>query len=269
MAKPSPSDHESLVTQRGVLGFLEDGAFIEWLSQYGKFIAYGLVALLALLILVYRFSSSHTAKVEQDYIQASNDFVSFVRSTDGKEGAPMKETLQRLTTLMQQHPELHAAYDGALAQTLLNRGQVAEAKPFATATLKRTQSNHLTSYADYASTTLMISEQHYQEALEKALALQKTLSEELKNGDSGFGEELFALNLLRIGMLQQQLGDQKAELITWKEWLYYAGLEDSPQPSLIKINPQVFRAVIQQLAIGSISLPDYIALRQKVLKGQP
>jgi hypothetical protein len=83
--------------------------------------------------------------------------------------------------------------------------------------------------------------------------------------DRSFGDELFALNLLRIAILQQQLGDRPGELQTWREWKRYAGLEKGDSNSL-KVSPVAFRYAIQQLAIGSVSLPDYIAHREKELK---
>ncbi len=71
--------------------------------------------------------------------------------------------------------------------------------------------------------------------------------------------------MFRIGMLQQEFGANEAELRTWQAWKQYADLETG-QPLAAKVDSAAFRAVIQQLAIGSFSLPDYIAYREKALQ---
>ncbi len=125
-----------------LLDSFEEGRLAEWLSKQGKNITYALIALIAILVIFYRFSTSHTAKQELDYIQASQDFTLFTRANSA-DAAASQAALHKLTSAMASHPELHAAYDGTIAQTLLDRSQVTEALPFATATLTRTSSNKL------------------------------------------------------------------------------------------------------------------------------
>jgi hypothetical protein len=124
-------------------------------------------------------------------------------------------------------------------------------------------------YADFATTTLLISDHKYDEALKAALALQQKMNDEIavipSTSDRSFGDELFALNLLRVAILQQQAGDAAGELKSWQQWKQYAGLENAGTSGL-KVSPVAFRYSIQQLAIGSISLPDYIASRESQLK---
>ncbi len=250
------------------LNSLEEGALTEWLARYGKTIIYGLVAFVAILILVYRLSTGHAVKAEQEYFQAANDYALFTQEGPTKDSPNTNDAFQRLLTIMARHPELHAAYDGALAQTLLNRGQLAEAKPLAIATLERTKSDDLPMYSQYASASLLISEERYQEALDKSQALQQQMIETIGRQpvaqERSFGDELFAFNLLRIAMLEQQLGDTQAELKTWHIWKQYAALE-AAKDLPAKVDAQAFRTVIQQLAIGTLALPDYIAYREKVL----
>lgn len=251
------------------LDSLDEGAFTEWLSKYGKTIIYGLIAFVAVLIIVYRFSTGHAVKAEQEYMQAANDYALFTQEAQTKDPAATNSALIRLLGIMGRHPELHAAYDGALVQTLLNRGQITEARPLATKTLARIKSDDLPMYHQYATATLSISEERYQEALDSAKALQQQMIETIGRQpaaqDRSFGDELFAFNLLRIAMLEQQLGDTQAELKTWHIWKQYAALETAKDlPAAV--DAQAFRTVIQQLAIGSLSLPDYIAYREKALE---
>lgn len=267
MAKPIPmlKNPQKEDQKSTFLDFLDEGAITDWLADNGKNILYGLAGLIALLVIIFAVSHSDRSKAEQEYLQAANDFAYFSKAYDAKNPAQVNDVLSRLNNIMAKHPELHAAYDGALAQTLLNRSQTEEAKPFAQATLKRVKSNDLPFYNDYAATTLLISQEQFKEALEQTLALQQKMAADLASPSRSFGDELFALNLLRIAMLQGELGDKNAEMQTWQEWKSYAGLGSQSQATG-NVNPQAFRSIIQKLAIGSISLADYISYRENFLK---
>lgn len=267
MSHTTPHNTQTTAQKSSLLDYFDEGRLTDWLAEHGKNIIYGLAGLIALLIIVYAFSSGQSSKAEQEYIQAANDFAFFSKANETQDQALVKDSYERLKSLMAKHPELHAAYDGALAQIFLTRLLPNDAKPYAVATLARVKSNDLPFYNDYAETTLLISQQDYKKALENATALQQKMSEIIANQSTtrSFGDELFALNLLRIGMLQQEAGDQAAELKTWQEWKQYAGL-NTVKTTALKVNPQAFRAVMQQLAIGAISLPDYITYRENLLK---
>lgn len=260
------------ISDKSPLNFFEEGQLTDWLSKNGKYIAYALIGLLTLFVILYRYSSSQAKQSEQDYLQASTDFVKFAKANPSVDIEISNTALQNLQAIMKKHPELHAAYDGMLAQILLNQGREAQAQPFAEATLNRTKIDDLPFYADFASTTLIIEKQDYKAALERAQALQLKMSDAISanpNSDQrSFGEELFAANLFRIAMLQQQLNDYSAELATWQLWKQYAGLDGTKKELSLKVNQQAFRTFIQQLAIGTISLPDYISYRESVLKKQ-
>lgn len=269
MANNSQSKINASITKESALNFMEEGQLVEWLSKNGKYIAYALFGLLVLFVILYRYSSSKSTQSEHDYIQAGNEFFSFVRGNDATDKAKSDAAFQSLIALMEKHPELHAAYDGTIAQTLFNRGNASEAMPFAQATLKRTQIDDLPYYTNFGNNTLLIEAGNHKEALEKSQILQQKMNAALNEstipGQRGFGEELFAMNLFRIGMLQQLLNDAAGELATWQLWKQYAGLDEA-KTTTINVNPQAFRFVIQQTAIGSIALPDYITYRENVLK---
>lgn len=270
MAQSSFS-HPKTGIKSSFLDFLEEGVLVDWFSRNGKHLLYGLIAFVALLLIIYRFSNSQTSKAEHTYLQAANDFNTFINVNHAQDPKGT-EALERLTTYMKSHPELHAAYDGAIAQTLLDRNLIAEALPFAQSTLARTHIEDLPFYSDFAETTLMIAQKQYKQALSQATALQIKMTDMLKadsNMEKSFGPELFAFNLLRIAMLYQQLEDRDSELRTWEEWKRYAGLlKANPSAIQVNVDPQAFRFIIQKLAVGTLSLPDYIAYREKTLTKQ-
>lgn len=267
MSNTSPRKLETSVSKSSLLDYFDEGRMTEWFSLHAKNILYSLGGLVALFIIVYIFSSSQNSKAEHEYIQAANDFAFFSKADETQDPALANEALTRLKNIMAKHPELHAAYDGSLAQIFLNRAQPEEAKPYAAATFVRVKSNDLPLYNDYAETALLISQQNFAQALTNAKALQQKMNESIAHEPTArsFGDELFALNLLRIAILQQQAGEHKAELQTWQEWKGYAGLNNI-KPTISQVDPGAFRRVIQQLAIGSFSLPDYITYRENLLK---
>lgn len=264
MPNIAPQNPQAPHPKSSFLDYLDEGRLTDWLSYHGKNILYGLAGLIALLVLIYAFSSHQKNKAEQDYIQASHDFTFFSKANETQDPALVDAALERLTKLMGNHPELHAVYDGSLAQIFLNRLKADEARPYAIATLARVRSNDLPFYNDYAETTLLISEEKFKSALENAQALQQKMKETIeRQAPRSFGDALFILNLLRIGLLQEELGDGKEELLTWKEWNQYA---NSGASQVYQINREAFRDVIEQLAIGSFSLQDYILHRENLLR---
>jgi hypothetical protein len=261
MADTSRSPLSTILNMR-FLNQLNEAELLSWLSRNSKNLLYALGALIAFLFIFYQFSSRSNSRAEADYIRAANAYALFAK---GKEET---DSLNELIALMKKYPELQAAYDGPVAQALLNQNQWAEAKPLALAALKRTASDSLGLYAQFAKISLVVADQKYEEALVQAQAFQEQLASAL-NGQVEASEtvgltELFALNLIRIGMLQQQLGNKEGELHAWQQWKIYAGLESSGTTA-VKINPAAFRALTQQLGQGSISFADYLAYRQQSL----
>lgn len=237
----------------------------QWLALHLNNILYGIAAALVLIFAVYFFAFRSSQLSEKEYQKAANDFAIFSRASS-TDSAAQAEALKSLQAVMAQHPDLQAAYAGAIAQTLINRGDINGALPLVQQTLGRTSADDLTSYQEYSQTTLLILQEKYAEALKKAQALQSLMENEIKTigtwEERSFSPELFPLNLFRIAMLQQQLGDKAGEKATWKLWNQYAGLE-AQEAGALPVDKRAFHLIIQQLSIGSTSLPDYINLRLK------
>lgn len=240
-----------------------DNAFLEWVTDHGKTLIYAFLALLAFIFLFFRLTSGSKSKAESDYFNASTDFALFQRLSNEGNQTGAQEALERLAAIIQRHPELHAQYDGIIAQTLINDGNNTETKRYSLSTLKRISQNHLPYYEAYATHTLLISDKKYSEALTQAIDLKQKMIQVADSAKSetqnNFGSMLFALNLFRIGMLQQQMGNDNEELKTWQEWDHYI---NSQKP----ISGVAFSILNQKIADGKITLGDYIEQRQKVLK---
>ena len=265
----SPSNKTPPPTSKfSLLDYIDEGRLADWLSLHGKNIIYGLLIAIASFAIIYQVSHSFSAKPQQEYLQAANDF-NYITNINAPQDPVILETaLDRLTSIMNKFPELHTAYDGSLAQYYLNNDLVEKAKPYLNATLEKVKADKLPLYSEFSSTSLLIGEKNYKEALNQALSLQEkmrtVLASDIAGDKRSFGDELFAFNLFRIALLQDDLGDKEGELQTWKEWKNYAKLETRTLPTL-NVNPQAFRLLIQQLAVGSVSIPDYIAFRENLL----
>ncbi len=223
---------------------LDENPIIHWFVQNGKTLLYLLMGLLLLLVIGYRFIWGKTAKSEVEFLKAQNDFAIFQKEPAPSTTETQDNALQNLLSLLERHPELHPKYDGLLAQTLLMRNKIDSADKLEKGALERTKQENAPLFTDYAETTLLIAQNHYPEALQRALALKEKLSQEENS-------ILFALNLLRIASLQQQLGLAQDELKTWQQWKQSA---ESP----------AFQTVNQLFTFGRVTLLNYIEAKEKI-----
>jgi hypothetical protein len=245
----------------------DESPFIQWISQYGRYLFLAVIGFITLLLVVYRMISGGSGNAERDYLAADDAFALFARPAPADvDSAASKDALAQLQTLLNRYPELHAKYDGLIAQTLIYRGQQNEAAQFAALTLNRTADENSPFYTDYSQNTLLIGSKHYSDALARAQSLQQKMLDGVKQGQArAFGDTLFAFNLVRIGMLQQQLGLKKEELQTWQEWKGYLNHTSSPA-TLGLISSSAFQKQVEQFTENKISLLSYIEAREKLLK---
>jgi hypothetical protein len=260
MKKTQTNQNPPLPTSMDLASKLEEHPIVQWFAENGKSLLYVLGAGILLFILGYKLANGASNQSEMDYVQAQNEFNRFQTS---EERDAQEDSFQKLVAVMDRHPELHAKYDGLIAQTLLNRSQTADAKKFASSALERTKSENEPFYTDFAQTTLLIAEEKYADALQRAQALQQKMLP-LVSQEKNYGGLLYADNLVRIGMLQQQLGDKKGELQTWQEWKKLAGLSKESAGS--QVDPLNFRAIDSLYSEGKISFLQYIEFREKSLK---
>lgn len=221
---------------------------VEWLANHKQIILWIFVSLLALLIVTYQLIAVRTVHNESDYYQAQTIFTQF-QQADFSANSTAETELKQLEALMNNHPELKARYEGPLAQTLLVLGQVPQARVFAEDIFKRTQTEHLQLYQDYSKSSLLIGEGRYSEALQQAQQLQQMLTQ-LEPGAAL--PTLSVFNLIRLGVLYQQLGQQQEERQIWEQLQNFQDLE-----ALVTVN--------QALKAGQASLNQYIEERKQAL----
>jgi hypothetical protein len=230
---------------------LEDNPGIQWIIKNGRYLLWAVLAFVALALLIYRFSASETVKAEKDYIDADRAFQTLqeVNITD----VASKEALQKLAAIMLRQPELHAKYDGPIAQTLINRGDIDSATEYANLAIARTKSEESPYYTDYSQTTLLIGKKSYSEALKQAIALQAHLD---KADKSDKGVVLMTYNLWRIALLQKELGLKSEELKTWQQWKLFYSENRGP----------VLEAIVAAFTEGKVTMLEFIETREAALK---
>lgn len=221
----------------------------EWLIANKKIITIAFAALFALILLAYRLLSNQAVKAENDFFSAQSEFNAFQRivSQPYFTAEAVDQALSKLQGPLERHPELHAKYDGSIAQTLLIANQPAQAAPYAEGVFKRTSQDPVSFYRSYGETSLAIEEGRYGDAYQQALSLKDLLSQT----PTGH-ETLYLFNLVRLAFLQQQLHLQQEELQTWNE------LQNTDRPTSLM-------AVYKLFSQGQASLAHYIDERKKIL----
>ena len=247
---------------------LEEHPFIQWASENGKMLLYGLLALFLFLIFFYRLIGGGSSANQADFVNAERDYLTFASSKE--EPASQTSSLESLNKILSAHPELHPKYDGLIAETLLVRGKAKDAQSYAMAAINRTEDENQPFYTQYAQNTLTIANERYEEALKAATTMKQEMEQkglELQSNPEKipFGTLLYALNLLRIGMLQQQLNLKTEELATWQEWKTIVNKSREGSTPLY-LDGQLFLTLDRLLAEGNASFSTYIQTREKLLK---
>jgi hypothetical protein len=222
---------------------------IEWLSSNRKMIIWIFLAFLAFLIFAYRVAAARTLSAESDFFHAQTAFAQFQQANTYSQDSSASSNLEELKAIMKRRPEIKPRYEGPLTQTLLIMNQPSQAQLFATDIFDRTQSDHLQLYQEYSQTSLLIGEEHYDDALQKTQKLQGILDQ----ADENANQLLYVFNLIRLAMLYQQMNQPENELIAWEK------LQNQPQ------RLESVLATSQVLKVGQASLNEYIEERKKTL----
>jgi hypothetical protein len=240
----------------GKFGFIKKQS-IEWVKTHlmtvagiGAFIAVGLIGI----------SKWVKGNPQVDYLAAEMAYSHW-------EG-DKNEHFVELQKLIRKHPELHAKYDGAIAQKLLSQSEKGLATSYGKATLKR-MGDFSPYYKDFSACSLMIADQKLEEALQSAKALKTSMDSddrfwEKKSSVVRHGCILYAYNLLRIAMLEKVAGTPKGELEAWALLKKNAGWQGA-QPTSRTYDPEAYLLIEQNFQNQEISLLDYIKYREEAL----
>lgn len=238
---------------------LDESRVSQFIQDYGRFVLYGVIGLIIGLFALYYYQSGKTIEAQADYIRADVEMKRF-QNNPTFDLNDADSPYNKLVTIMKRHPELHAKYDGLIAQSLLLKNEPALAEKYLDSSLKRTSLDKLPLYGDFSKVTLLIANKQFEEALKQSQALKEKMLSEKDNAVS-YSDTLFALNLLRISLLQPYAGNPQTELQALEEFKQYANLNGG------QIAPSdTYVTLLKQLQDGTINLLNYIEERQKGLK---
>jgi hypothetical protein len=199
-----------------------------------------------------------------DYISAEKAFNEL--ASEGP--SARKETLLKLQKILKQHPELHAKYDGRIAQNLLLSSHQGLAASFSKATERRI-GDISPYYKQFSNCSLLISEKKFADALTLSQSLKQSLDQDelfwkTKSEIVRHGAVLYGYNLLRIASLQQMTGNAAGELEAWSAFKKAAGWLDSEA----SLDPESFALISQNFQHNDVSLKDFIQYRETLLQGK-
>ncbi|MBA3239061.1 MAG: hypothetical protein H0T62_12035 [Parachlamydiaceae bacterium] len=256
---------------------LDQHPFIAWIMEHGENILYTLLGAIILLFAAYMWFSGSSTRDVGDFKSAHEEFQAFQKLSASGDSLNESETLAKLTQILKQQPSLQAKYDGLIAQTLIERNEVAKALPFADSTFRRIGKDNLPFYIDYSEITLLIGQNRYNDAIKRSIALKENMLKILSSEkpaenqvvnqstkESSFGEFLYAFNLLRIAFLQQYAGSPNEEIQSWKEWKEYTS-PISMQYLGSSFDTKAFFTAAQLFNEGPLSLDYYIDERLQIL----
>jgi hypothetical protein len=240
----------------GKFGFIKKDS-IEWVRTHLMTVA-GIGAVLAVGLIAVSKWMKGDAQV--DYLTAEMAYHHW-------EG-DRSEQFTKLQKIIRKHPELHAKYDGAIAQKLLSTSESGLATSYGKATLKR-MGDFSPYYKEFSACSLMIADRKWAEALKNSKALKASM-----DSDDGFWEKksdlvrhgciLYGYNLLRIAMLEKTAGTPKGELEAWHELKVNAGWHGA-EPTSRTYDPEAYLLIQGNFQNQEISLLDYIKYREEVL----
>lgn len=194
-----------------------------------------------------------------DYLAAEKTFNEWSGDRNDK--------LIKLQKILKQHPELHAKYDGRIAQKLLVNSEHGLASSFSKATQKRI-GEFSPYYTAFSNCSLLIAEKKFEKALEESQTLKQSLDQDLtfwktQSDLVRHGGILYGYNLLRIAFLQQLTGNKPGELAAWKEFKREAGWLETEAPT--KNDSESFELISQNFQKNDVSLKDFIHYRETLL----
>lgn len=213
---------------------------IYWIIHHKQTLIWIVVALFAVLLVVYKIMTIQSTATEGDLLAAQTAFHKLENAEASS--SVEKEELKKLSLLMSKYAELKPEYEGYVAQTLLIRGEPKEAAPLVQDIFQRAKKENLAFYQKFSKTSLLIAENQLPQALEET----KKLNEELETAkEENKIPLLYATNLLRLAFLYEETGEPALSQETWKEFF---ALEDKETVQLLK----------RVLSVGNASLEHYI-----------
>lgn len=235
-----------------------------WLISNSKAISIVLVVFLAGCFALFQLSGRSSKKNFKEFLIANNLF------TKWKENQlDNKDALDKLKKIIEELPQLKTKFEPAIAKQLLISQSGDVDSSLAAKTLKRIQKDQ-PYFSQFGYTTILISNNAYQDALEQAEKLKKNLDNdaefwEKQSSEGSYGHVLYAFNLLRLALLQKTVGSIQGEFLAWNELEKRAGWHDTDNIEVSLKEREAYALLEQNFQDSSVSLKDWIQYRKHLL----
>lgn len=228
---------------------IRDSDFFNKLIEQRRNLPYIFLVMVLVIGISFKFMSGRSQRAESNFLLAENYKAKIIRSITAPNGISTElNALNDLDKINQNYPELQPKYDGMMGQLYLINGDLSYSEKINQRVTQRTGNDQYLNQHDLTKTTYNIAKGNYKEALAEAKALQGKLSADEKT--------TLAYNVLRMAMLQQELGDVAAEREIWDLWKTL-----SQQPN----NSESFALVADRFKEGDFTLTEYINERNRVI----
>jgi hypothetical protein len=208
---------------------------MEFLSMVKRSWFFALLTAVVVGFALFKFTGRFKKDTAVNYIAAVTTFSKWKKEGNGADLSKLKE-------LMNKQPELRSRFEASIGQHLLIKGQREEAASFISSVLKRTRET-LSVYRRFAEISLLVHREELAHALEESKKLQQLLANQREL------ELLEAYNLLRIAVLEQEIGSSQEELQTWNKL--------KGHPAFVLVDQSIYK--------DSLSLADYVKYRESLL----
>jgi hypothetical protein len=184
---------------------MEENGILNFFSRHWSKLFLALLAVACLGIWTERFFKSSWQENREDYLVAQKIFERFQKGEFLE-----RESLDAAEQILQRHPEMHPKYDSLLALTFFAQHHPSQAIDYAKSSIDRVSGQLPEFYKEYAETTLLIAEEDYGKAWEKALELDQKIV-----GHAHYAI-LDGMNKLRLCFLADRLKDSLNKKAYWQ-----------------------------------------------------
>ncbi|CAM0117946.1 hypothetical protein [Rhabdochlamydiaceae symbiont of Dictyostelium giganteum] len=237
----------------GKFGFIHKAAYDGFLLHVPKMLG------CALLLFGIGANLSH---FKQERASSYKDIEMMFNAWEGKRD----EHLKKFQKLLQKRPSLKAKYEGRTVQRLMGSVEREEASYFVDLIKKRI-ALFPSYHAAFSSSSLLIGQKQFKEALSHTILLKETLDQDTtlwNQEDREYADLLYAYNLLRICFLQKELGNPSLEKSAWQDFKKY--MQWLPQDhSQRQIHKGAYKLLMKNFEKEDLSLKDYILYREASL----
>lgn len=216
--------------------------YLMFVMQNRRLLNAGIACFSGIVLLIVYFQ---TAPGPEKYAAAEESVAKWQEMGDDVSYVEMRKALKKV-------PLLEKKYASVIAQKLFQKNQLADALALAQKSIQQIEDD-APFHAAYGSSTLLIEQGAFQDALEQSVQLKEKMLSQI--GPSlDVGDILYAHNLLRIACLQKELKNKPGEKAAWDELEKFLETKQ-------KISDLVFANFREQ----GLDLSHYIAQRKKEL----